>query len=378
MTSPSLALRIASPFPEGISLETRLRHALVVGKTGSGKSTLLRALALKDMREGRGLLLVDPHGDLAEEVVKLVPKKRRNDLVHFDATTPSRCPGLNPLHLGPQDDRALVVSNVLSLMRHIWPEFWGPRTEHILRNTFLALMDVRGATLSDARDLLVDEKRRRVVLRQVKDEIVREFWGLEFPGYGKQFAAEVTAPVLNKLGALLASGAVRQIVTKRRPRLDMRKLMDRGAIVVASLPKGRIGEDAAHLLGGLILCATSQAALARAEQPTAERRPFFVLVDETGSFATAPLLGLVAEGRKFGVGLALATQSLAAMDPEVRAALLGNAGTLVSFRVGADDADIMSREFVREVAPEHLMRLSTGEMVVREGEGRPVLVTPDG
>jgi energy-coupling factor transporter ATP-binding protein EcfA2 len=359
-------------------VDARLRHVLVVGKTGSGKSTLLAALARRDMAQGHGLLLIDPHGDLARDVAMFVPRKRKNDLRPFDATDPAHCPGLNPLHAGPGDDHALVASNVLSLMRHAWPDFWGPRTEHVLRHALLALLDVRGATLMDARRMLVDERYRRVVLRQAKDDLVREFWALEFPGYGKQLGADATAPVLNKLGAMLSEGVVRTVVTRRRPRLDAAKAMDRGAIVVASLPKGQIGEDASRLLGGLLLSRFGQAALGRAALPQAARRPFHILVDEAGSFAPDPILGLVAEGRKFGVGLVLATQSLAAMVPEVRAALLGNVGTLVSFRVGADDADILSREFVHDIAPEHLMRLSTGEMVVREGEGRASVVPPGG
>jgi hypothetical protein len=260
-------------------------------------------------------------------------------------------------------------------MRKLWgPEFWGPRTEHVLRHTLLALMDVRGATLLDARDMLLDEKRRGSVLRQVKDEQVRAFWVQEFLGYGKQLTSEITAPILNKLGALLASGPVRAIVTKRRPRLDARKLLDRSAIVIASLSKGRIGEDASLILGGLLLGAFQEATLARSDVPRESRAPFFLLVDEVGSFATRPLLELVAEARKFAVGLILATQSLAVLEDPVRAALLGNVGTLVSFRLGAMDAEIVEREFVHEFRAEHLMRLDVGELVARSGVARPVRV----
>lgn len=358
-------------------LERRLEHALIVGKTGSGKSTLLRELCLRDAEAGHGFLLLDPHGDLAAEVLAKIPRHRKNDVVHFNAADPESCPGLNPLRAVEPLRRPLVVSGILAAMRKLWgPEFWGPRTEHVLRHVLLALMDARGATLADARDMLIDDKRRGSILKQVKDESVLGFWTREFPGYGKQLTAEVTAPILNKLGALLASGPVRTIVTKRRPRLDARRLLDRQAIVIASLSKGRIGEDGSLILGGLLLGAFQEATLARADVSREHRSPFFLVVDEVGSFATRPLLELVAEARKFAVGLVLATQSVAVLDESVRAALLGNVGTLVSFRVGAEDAEIVEREFVHEYRAEHLMRLSVGEMVVRSGNKRPLVVPP--
>lgn len=373
------ALSPIHPFPPWLApiLERRYEHTLLVGKTGTGKSTLLRELCLHDARAGLGFLLLDPHGDLAAEVLSKVPRYRKNDVVHFNATDPDRCPGLNPLRSVDPVRRPLVVSGILAAMRKLWgPEFWGPRTEHVLRHVLLALMEVRGATLADARELLVDDKRRASILRQVKDEVVTSFFVREFVGYGKQLMAEVTAPILNKLGAVLASGPVRTIVTKRRPRLDARSLIDRGAIVIASLSKGRIGEDASLVLGGLLLGAFQEATLARADVASDDRSPFFLVVDEVGSFATRPLLELVAEARKFAVGLVLATQSLAVLEEPVRAALLGNVGTLVSFRLGAEDAQIVEREFVHEYRAEHLMRLQVGEMVVRTGVKRPVVVSP--
>jgi hypothetical protein len=293
----------------------------------------------------------------------------------MNAAEPESCPGLNPLR-ATAGSRFLVVSNILATMRGLWDaNLWGPRTEHVLRHALLAVSEVRGATLEDARAMLLDERARERILRQVTDEAVERFWATEFPAYGRM-TAEVTAPILNKLGALLASGVVRTIVTRNRPRLDASRLLARGAVVVASLPKGQIGTDATLFLGGLILGAFLHAALGRAALPLAKRHPFFVHVDEVGSFPHPPLLELLAEARKFGVGLVLATQSLAALEPGVRAELLGNVGTLVGFRVGADDAEILSREFVRETAPAQLMRLSIGEHVMRRGAERAVVVDP--
>jgi DNA helicase HerA-like ATPase len=352
------------------------RHALIVGKTGSGKSTLLRALASDLMASGYGLLLVDPHGDLAEQVITDVPRRRKNDLVLMRAADPADCPGLNPLRGVPSEQRAVVVSGLLATLSKVWPDNWGPRTQHVLRNILLALLEIRGATLLDAPPLLTDPAVRRWVVGRVKDETVRRFWSDEFPGYGKNLGADAAAPVLNKLGALLASPSVRAVVTKRRPQLDARRAMDCGRIVVASLPKGLIGEEASLILGGLLLGSFQQAALARANVAVDARKPFAVLVDEAASFATGPFVGLMSEARKYGVGLVLATQSVAALDQQLRAQVLGNVGTLVSFLVGADDAEMLSREFAGDVPPRTLMRLRLGELVVRMGAESSSLISP--
>jgi len=342
-------------------------HVLITGRTGMGKSTLLRAMCGNVMQTREGLLLVDPHGDIAEGIKHDLPRFRKSDLVWFDAATAHECRGLNPFRNISLERRALVVSNLLSTLRKLWPENWGPRTEHILRHVFLSVAEARGATLLDAYAMLVDETRRRWVLKQTKDEHVRYFWTKEFPGYGKQFGAEVTAPILNKLGAILASPVVRQITTRARPSLDARRIMDHQGLVLASLSKGRIGEDAALLLGGLLIGAFQHAAMSRADIPREKRLPFHIMVDEIGSFVTGPFLELLAEARKYGVRLVMATQSLAAMDERVRSSILANVGTLVAFRAGADDVELLQREFAGKFRPEILMALDVGECILKEG-----------
>jgi len=346
-------------------------HTLITGRTGMGKSTLLAAICREKIDVGAGLLLIDPHGDLALAVSATVPRRRRNDLIWLDATQAAGCRGLNPLRRVPAERRSLVVSNLLATMRKLWPENWGPRTEHVLRHALLALTEVRAATLVDAQRMLADESRRRWVLKQVADEHVLFFWSREYPGYGKAFGAEVTAPILNKLGAILASPAVREIVTRHRPALDARAAMDHGRLVLASLPKGQIGEDATLLLGGLLLGAFQHAAMGRADVPLSERPPFTIVVDEIGSFVTGPFLELLAEARKYGVSLVMATQSLAAMDDRTRSAMLANVGTLVAFRSGADDVELLMREFAGRYRPDVLMSLDVGECVVKDGREVP-------
>jgi len=355
-------------------LAGRAHHVLVCGKTGMGKSSLLREICLAEAERGGGLLLVDPHGDLAAEIQDALPRKRRNDIAPFFASEPESCPGLNPLRAMSEGAPGLVTSNVLSVFRRLWPESWGPRSEHLLRHAILALTHVRGATLEDVRLMLVDDAHRRWVLKHSQEPAPAFFWTREFPSYDKRLWSEITAPILNKLGNLLSVDAVRTIVTKTRRRLDAANIMDRGKIVLASVPKGEIGWDGALFLGALVLGEFAKAAFARASTPTDRRRPFLLVVDEAASFATAPFLELTAEARKYGISLFVATQSLAAMDEHTRHAFLGTVGTLAAFRLGADDAEIVAREFGHEYAAPHLLRLSVGDMVVRTGAGRARLV----
>jgi energy-coupling factor transporter ATP-binding protein EcfA2 len=350
-------------------------HSLVVGKTGMGKSTLLRAVLVKAMNAGTGILLLDPHGDLADEVAGLVPRSRRNDLVLFDPCAPDGSPGLNPLRKVPIGSRAVVVSGVLATMKKLWPDNWGPRTEHLLRYTLLALCEVRGATLLEARDMLADEQRRGWVLKQVRDEDVLRFWTKEFLNYDKRLQSEAVAPPLNKLGAFLASPALRAVLTKHRPVLDAETCMARNRIVLARLSKGAVGEDGAHLLCGLLLGLFQRATMALEALPLELRKPFAMFVDEIGSFATKPFLELLAEARKYGVALTLATQSIAVMEPELRAGILGNVGQLVSFRVGAEDADLLEKEFAGKFGPQSLMQLDVGERIVKDGGRAAVIVS---
>jgi len=349
-------------------------HTLLVGTTGSGKSTWLRHHLARVMAWGHGCLLLDPHGDLVDAVLPLVPRRRLNDLRLFDPTR-ADCPGLNPLRAVAPASRPLVVANLLAAMRKLFAaDAFGPRTDHLLRHTFLALLEVRGATLADAVHMLTDERRRFILLKQVRDPQVLRFWFAEFPAYSKQLQGDAIAAPANKLGALITMGVVRAVILRTKPRLDAVRALARQQIVLARLAKGEIGEEGALFLGGLLIGAFQAATMARARVLPAERHPFEIVIDEVSSFAAAPLLQLLAEARKYGISLTLATQSVAVLDPQVRAAILGNVGALHVFRVGGEDAELLHPELAYEYGPKTLTSLGVGDRVVRVLGGRPEFV----
>jgi energy-coupling factor transporter ATP-binding protein EcfA2 len=351
--------------PSSSEIAESRAHLLVVGKTGAGKSTLLRTLLASEIAAGRGTMLLDPHGDLALEVRALLPRRRRDALVWVDPTEPS-CPGMNPFARVREDERALAVSNLLAGFRKLFGDgAWGFRSAHLLRNAFLALMEVRGATLDDAGRMLFDERHRTWALAQVKDTAVRRFFFEELPSYGK-LGGEAAAAPLNKLGAILGDARVRAVVTKSRPRLDVARAVERERVVLARLPKGVLGEDSVTVLGAVMLGALQAAIMRRASAAPETRHRFTLVVDELGCFPPEVPLELMAEGRKYGLRVVVCTQSVSALEPRIRSALLANAG-LVAFRVAGEDAELLRAEFANEYGAASLTSLDVGEAVVRLG-----------
>ena len=349
-------------------------HVLVVGKTGVGKSVLIRGMLGRDLVTGRAAVVLDPHGDLATDVVLDVPKFRKNDLVLLDPTDPM-CRGVNPFRGVTPDARNLAVANVLAAIRKLFPDnAWGARTEHLLRHALLGAAELRGGTIGDAAKILTDDAHRHWMLRRVCDPQVIDFFTKEVPSWGKSFSSEAIAAPANKLGAILASPLVRSVLTKSRPRLDLTKLLARNGFLVASFAKGKIGEDAARFLGGLLLGMVQSAVFARVDMPREARKPVRIVVDELTSFPANVLLELLGEGRKFGAGLVLGTQSLSALTPDVRAGLLANVGVLVVFRVGGEDAQLLRAELGDELGVPTLTSLDQGSAVVRVGGKRPIVI----
>ncbi len=329
----------------GIKQGDRLSHVYVIGKTGVGKSTLLEVLAQQDIAAGRGFALVDPHGDLAERVREAAQPKLRDRLIYWDAADQTQPYGYHPLRRVRDDKIPLAAAGLLDAFRKLWPDAWGVRMEHVLRNSVYALLERDGSVLSDILRLYVDKNFRREIVVRIRSDVVRRFWMDEFEKYPDRYRAEVIAPIQNKLGALLTDPRLyRALVTPDKP-ISFRRLMDQGGALIVNLAKGRLGEDSANLLGGLIVSTIGLAALSRAEAPPSTRRPFFLYVDEFQTFTTLAFVNMMSELRKYGVGLTLAHQHLHQLDDDVRHAVLGNAGTLVSFRVGPEDASILAKEF---------------------------------
>lgn len=329
----------------GIRWKDRRHHMYVVGKTGMGKSTLLRTLIGSDLVAGNGLALIDPHGDLAAEVLRLVPKGRHEEQIAFDPATPGGIVAYNPLDVADPRRRHLAAAGLVAAFRKIWTDSWGPRMEYILYNTLRALLDFPGSSLLDVPRLLTDVLYRGVVLRYVTEPRVRDFWLKEFAGYPPTFRAEAIAPIQNKVGQYLASPLVRQILQRRDGNLDLRRVMDDGKILIANLSKGKLGESTSALLGALLIAGLELAALARADVPEAERRDFYLYIDEFQTFATLSLAGILQEARKYRLNLIVAHQYLGQLEEPVQDAIFGNVGTIIAFRVGAEDAQYLAREF---------------------------------
>jgi len=349
----------------GIRDGDRLHHVYAIGKTGTGKSTLMEHLIRQDMEAGRGLALFDPHGDLVERLASSVPLARRDDLLYFDVPDPGVRYRFNPLERVAPEKRGVAASGILEVFRKLWPEFWGPRLEHILRNATLTLLEQPEATLADVLRLLDDPSYRTRAVGRVSNAQVRRFWLTEYESYPKSFRAEATSPVQNKIGAFLSDPVLHGILTQPGSAIDLRRVMDDGRILLVNLAKGRIGEDAASLLGSLLLSRIGLAALSRADTAERDRCDFIVYADEFHSFTTLSLATMLAELRKYRVGLTLAHQYLGQLDERVLQAVLGNVGTTLAFRVGPEDAEVLGRSFEPVFSAQDLVNLPNHMMYVR-------------
>ena len=351
--------------PFGIRRADRLSHMYLIGKTGTGKSTMLETLIIQDLERGEGLALLDPHGDLVDRIRARIPAYRMGDLIDFNVAEPAGRLAFNPLERVPKDKRSLVASGMLEVFKKIWADSWGPRLEHILRNTLLTLLDQPEPTLADALRLLRDPEFRGRAVARTESAQVRDFWLREFAKYPASFRAEAIAPVQNKIGAFLADPVLHGILTQPRSAFDLRQVIDQGKILLVNLSKGRIGEDAATLLGALLVSQLGFAALSRADARPSSRRDFYLYLDEFHIFTTHSLANMLAELRKYGVGMVLAHQYLSQLDLAVRDAVLGNVGTHVAFHLGPPDAEVLAQEFAPVFNAQNLASLPNRHIYVR-------------
>lgn len=336
---------IASGRPAELSVEDRRRHVYIAGKSGTGKSTLLFNLIAADLESGRGLCLLDPHGDLALAVADTVPDHRFNHTVYLDPADPTHTVGYNPLSNVEPDDRALVAAQMVAAFKHVWIDSWGPRLEYILSNSLRLLLDAPQATLLALPRLLVDADYRERLLAHCGDHIVQSFWLDEFARYDPRFRNEAIAPVQNKIGALLGNPFIRNMIGQVKSTINIPALVNSGKVLIVNLSKGRLGEEPSHLLGALLATSFAQASEARALIPERERLDFTLYVDEFQNFATTSFASMLSEARKWRLSLVLANQFLGQLSDGLRQAVLGNAGTLLAFRVGAEDARFLAAEF---------------------------------
>ncbi|MCE7936945.1 DUF87 domain-containing protein [Candidatus Saccharibacteria bacterium CPR2] len=347
----------------GLRRNDRGRHLYIIGQTGVGKSGLLELLTLSDVFHNQGFAVIDPHGDYATDILKYIPAHRINDVLYFNPADTAYPIGFNPLEITDESLKNHISSELVGVLKRMF-ESWGPRLEYILRYTILALLDHPNTTMLDITRMLTEKDFRAKVIRTIDDPVVRNFWVTEFASWNDKFAAEAVAPVLNKVGAFTANPMIRNIVGQSKSSFNIRKIMDEGKILIVNLSRGLVGEDNAAILGALMvtkiqLAAMSRANIARLE----ERRPFYLYVDEFQNFATDSFAVILSEARKYGLNLTIANQYVAQMTPIVRDAVFGNVGSLVSFRVGADDATILQKYFEPQFDAQDLIQLHNRHLV---------------
>ena len=342
----------------GIKVDDRRRHMYIIGKTGMGKTNMMENMLLHDIYSGHGVGLVDPHGDFAEKIINYIPANRINDVVYLNPSDMENPIGFNILEVKNEEQKHLVAAGLMAVFKKIWPDVWSSRMEYILNNTLLTLLDNPGSTLLGINRLLGDKEYRSKMVENLKDPVIKSFWEKEFAGYNDRYAAEAVAPIQNKIGQFLSATIIRNMVSQVKSTINIRDIMDSKKILIMNLSKGRIGEDNSRLLGGMLITQIQLSAMERVNIPEEDRQDFFLYVDEFQNFATPSFANILSEARKYRLSLILAHQYVAQLDEIVADAVFGNVGTIVSFRVGAADAEAMEKEFAPTFEIEDIVNLS--------------------
>ncbi|MDP3041677.1 MAG: type IV secretion system DNA-binding domain-containing protein [Candidatus Omnitrophota bacterium] len=349
----------------GIRKKDRRYHMYVVGKTGVGKSTLLLNMVKQDIENGEGMALLDPHGDLIEKALKAIPESRIKDLIYFNPQDKEQTLYFNPLEVLNRSESHLVVSSLVSVFKKIWADSWGPRLEYILRNALSTLVEFSNSTLVDLQRILRDRDFRMKVIDRLKNEQLKNFWLNEFEKYSPNFQQEAVSPIQNKIGQFLNNPILKEIVSQPKSSFNLREIMDSGKILLVNLSKGKIGEDSASLLGAMLIAKMGLSALSRQDIPEEKRKDFYLYVDEFQSFATSSFADILSEARKYHLNLILANQYLDQIDEKVRGAIFGNVGTIISFKVGLEDAKFLAEEFYPKFSQEDLINLPCYSIYLR-------------
>ena len=343
----------------------RSRHVYIIGQTGAGKSGLLELFALSDIFHNQGYAIIDPHGDFAIDNMKFIPGDRLQDVVYFNPADTAYPLGFNPLEVTDPNMKTNISSEVIGVLKRMFGDSWGPRLEYILRYTILALLDRPDTTMLDITRMLTDKKFRKETLSYCTDTVVMQFWNVEFASWNDKFVAEAVAPVLNKVGAFTANPIIRNIIGQPHSTFNIREIMDQGKILIVNLSKGLIGEDNAAILGAFLVTKIQLAAMSRSDIPDIrDRRPFYLYVDEFQNFATDSFATILSEARKYGLNLTVANQYISQMTDTVRDAVFGNVGTMICFRVSADDAPILSKQFEPNFEANDLLQMHNRNFVI--------------
>ena len=357
----------------GIKNKDRFQHVYVVGQTGTGKTSFMRNLAIQDIEAGRGMAVVDPHGEFVESLLAAIPENRLRDVIYFNPIDTEFPIGFNILEVKNPDHKHLVSSGLMSIFTKIWANVWSARMEYILNNTVLALLDTPGTTLLGIPRMLVDKIYRQRIIDNCRDPVVRSYWINEYEQYQERFRTEAIAPIQNKVGQFLATHLVRNIVGQPKSTLNIEQIMNEGKILLVNVSKGLIGEDNSALLGAMLITKIQLAAMERVRIPEAERRDFLLYVDEFQNFATDSFASVLSEARKYRLGLTIAhqyigqlvTMGVGGVSTKVRDAIFGNVGTMITFRVGATDAEFLEAQFAPDIVAQDFVNLPNYNVYMR-------------
>lgn len=351
----------------GLLQEDRRRHVYILGKSGMGKSTLLENMILQDIYSGQGVCFLDPLGDSAESIMDQIPRYRQKDVVYFNPVDTEFPIGLNMLESKGEPD-FLIASSLMTVLKRIWEGAWSSRMEYILNNTILALLEVPNSTLLGVVKLLTDKGFRDYVTKNCKNILVKNFWDQEFPRLSQQYQSEAVAPILNKVGQFFSTSMIRNILGQSTSSINFRDIMDNRKILIANLAKGKIGEDNSSLLGSMIVSKFQLAAMSRSDMPEKDRNDFFLYVDEFQNFITDSFATILSEARKYRLCLTIAHQYIAQLSSEesekIKNAIFGNVGSIVTFRVGSNDSEILEKE-LQPVLKENFLNLDSRQIIAK-------------
>lgn len=354
--------------PFGIKREDRSRHTYVIGKTGMGKSTLLENMAIQDIQRGEGICFIDPHGGTADKLLEYVPEERIKDVLYFAPFDMQYPVSFNVLENVDADKRHLVVAGLMSTFEKIWVDAWSARMAYILQNTLASLLEFPGATLLGVNRMYIDKEYRKNVIAKITDPAVRSFWVDEYSKYTDRYAQEATPAIQNKIGQFASNALVRNVIGQEESAFNIRSLMDERKIFIVNLSKGRVGEGNANLLGSMLITKIYLAAMSRADASAGSMRslpPFYLFVDEFQNFANKSFADILSEARKYKLALTIAHQYIEQMEEEVAAAVFGNVGTMITFRVGAYDAEVLEKEFSPTFVMEDLVNLGARQIYLK-------------